>query len=992
MAGAARSHSSDGIERGPSNGGRARKPAWVEAVARTLGTLLGALVGALFGLALTLSIVVGMARAGHFIFALHDLAEVRWETLPVPLGLIGGGWLAFRRTGRFWRAAAMGLVGAVAGSSIGSLLGVLLAFTPEGRWTAGVIGATAVGWALAIDRLLRSNARPSGSSEDASGGVPILLPRSARDARREARVAWMWGAAALTLILAGTLALGTGIAESPAETSSGPLGRDRPLPPIDEVESVTFLVGDAGKTIPDRSPLLEAMRHDIENWAAVLDPGAVSVLFLGDLVYPVGVRDRSHPQYVQDSTRLWNQIELLAGPNARERGAAGWFVPGNHDWGNTSGTAGLDRIVNLDRELSRARSVGIRAELQPPFGGAGPSIVDVGRHLRVAMVDTHWFLQNRSRERTEGFIAGVRGALRTAGDRHVLIAAHHPYRSVGPHGATPLDPAWGVGFVLRKSGAIVQDLNSTVYAELLHRMQSVFAVAERPPLIFAGGHDHSLQVLEGETVRDPVHVLVSGAGSKVSSIEGSPQLAFGAARPGYMKLVTTRDGGITLFVVAGDPERLVCPEAEPERTECMVSAGNDFEIVFAKRLAEPGPQVGSGAASDEGTPWWVARSPDSIPEIELDPEEAVRRAPPVAVPMRVLYFDPDSVVTNAGKEYEASAVERLVIGDLYRRVWRLPIRLPVVDLDTLGGGARLEETTGGLQTFGARFETESGIVYQFRSIVKDGTAAVPEPLRETPIAASVNDQMSSQFPLAAMVVAELLRATGAHVTDPVPVVLPNSPRLGKYRPFLAGRVGWLEVWPNERDGDRPGFASSRKIIDGEKILETLDEDSRSYADAGSYLRVRLIDILVGDWDRHIDQWRWASFPDGDRTRWEPISRDRDRAFNRAEAVPEALSGLFLPRYVGFEREYPPIDRLVQTGAQLDERILAGLSAADFVGEAERLAAALPDSTLRAAVRVLPPAYLAEVGDELFEALRARRDGLAGVARAFHRDLARRAGA
>ena len=23
----------------------------------------------------------------------------------------------------------------------------------------------------------------------------------------------------------------------------------------------------------------------------------------------------------------------------------------------------------------------------------------------------------------------------------------------------------------------------------------------------------------------------------------------------------------------------------------------------------------------------------------------------------------------------------------------------------------------------------------------------------------------------------------------------------------------------------------------------------------------LIDILIGDWDRHVDQWRWAQFKD-----------------------------------------------------------------------------------------------------------------------------------
>ena len=30
--------------------------------------------------------------------------------------------------------------------------------------------------------------------------------------------------------------------------------------------------------------------------------------------------------------------------------------------------------------------------------------------------------------------------------------------------------------------------------------------------------------------------------------------------------------------------------------------------------------------------------------------------------------------------------------------------------------------------------------------------------------------------------------------------------------------------------------------------------------ARAYLRARLLDLLVGDWSRREDQWRWASFP------------------------------------------------------------------------------------------------------------------------------------
>jgi hypothetical protein len=37
-------------------------------------------------------------------------------------------------------------------------------------------------------------------------------------------------------------------------------------------------------------------------------------------------------------------------------------------------------------------------------------------------------------------------------------------------------------------------------------------------------------------------------------------------------------------------------------------------------------------------------------------------------------------------------------------------------------------------------------------------------------------------------------------------------------------------------------------------------------------------MLIGDWDRHDDQWRWAAFDEGKHTVFKAIPRDRDQAF------------------------------------------------------------------------------------------------------------------
>ena len=70
----------------------------------------------------------------------------------------------------------------------------------------------------------------------------------------------------------------------------------------------------------------------------------------------------------------------------------------------------------------------------------------------------------------------------------------------------------------------------------------------------------------------------------MSDVEG---LRYAAARPGYMMLVFRKDGRVNLFIVAGDPDHLLCPESEPARSTCMVEGLTAFETVYSGVMREP---------------------------------------------------------------------------------------------------------------------------------------------------------------------------------------------------------------------------------------------------------------------------------------------------------------------------------------------------------------------------------------------------------------------
>ena len=354
-------------------------------------------------------------------------------------------------------------------------------------------------------------------------------------------------------------------------------------------ESVLFLVGDAGEATRGTHPILTRLRDDIEWWSEALpEDGTVTVLFLGDIVYPVGLHDRGTQQFPGDSTIAMDQALLLAGPEAQARGAQGYFLAGNHDWGLESDWKGARRLANLSDFLIRAAEhTGANVSLQPPAGTGGPTVVDLGEHVRLLLLDTAWWLlydQIDEGLARDGVLKAIEEAILDAGDREIVFAAHHPFRSAGPHGGEfDFWETFGIRYLLARSGALLQDVSSIPYRELEEGMRDIFA-RRGAPLLFIGGHEHSLQILYGVTPNEPTYNLVSGAASKSTPVGDGDGLQFGMSAPGYMRLVVGDDGGMDVFVEAAPSEYLSCSGSEQEVAACVQEGVAAFRTVHAQRI------------------------------------------------------------------------------------------------------------------------------------------------------------------------------------------------------------------------------------------------------------------------------------------------------------------------------------------------------------------------------------------------------------------------
>jgi hypothetical protein len=307
-----------------------------------------------------------------------------------------------------------------------------------------------------------------------------------------------------------------------------------------------ILVGDAGAPHPG-GPVLGALQR----WAA-REAGRTLVVFLGDNAYPEGI---TAARRADAEMRLTHQVDAVAAG-----GAEALFVPGNHDWAN--GAAEGHTAI-----LAQEAFIGSRARFLPSGGCPGPELLDLPQSapvVRLILLDTQWWLHRWDKPRAacpagtpDEVVARLRAALRT--DLPIVVGAHHPPVTHGPHGGffdwrahvfplralkpwlwIPL-PGLGSAYPLLRAHVMKgdQNFNSPSNIAMWARLDEALRSHQGPStLLFAAGHEHSLQILRGTSVE---YVLVSGAGSEdeVTPVGSGTETVFAHEHPGFMVLDVT---------------------------------------------------------------------------------------------------------------------------------------------------------------------------------------------------------------------------------------------------------------------------------------------------------------------------------------------------------------------------------------------------------------------------------------------------------------------
>lgn len=336
----------------------------------------------------------------------------------------------------------------------------------------------------------------------------------------------------------------------------------------------------------------------------------------------------------------------------------------------------------------------------------------------------------------------------------------------------------------------------------------------------------------------------------------------------------------------------------------------------------------------------------------------------------------DSVWVSVLPKYDSvSRLHRWVFGENYRKEYAMKAKLPVIAISKIAGGLKVLQLGGGNQSKSLRLIDPSGNEWTLRSVEKYPEVLLPKALQETFLRDVIKDNMSAQHPFSALVVATLAQAIGAAHSSPVIGLVAADANLGIHEKDFVNTVALLEL--REPWG---------KTDNSEKMYKKLAEDNDNTVDAPALLQLKCLDVLIGDWDRHDDQWRWLPQKQEKGIRYIPVPRDRDQVFFSAQGKIQRLSqsSWSLPMMQGYERGLQNINWFLWEGREINSRWFNEMDLNVWNTIVKDFCSKMTDSVFEQALLNLPEPGYSLRREKLLKELKSRRSLLPELMEKYYR--------
>ena len=688
-----------------------------------------------------------------------------------------------------------------------------------------------------------------------------------------------------------------------------------------EVKYRVILIGDAGEMNTGQLESLKSAANHVIK-------GKTTTLFLGDNIYPTGMALPGSNNIKETEQILKSQFEPM-----RANGAAVYFVPGNHDW-DKSGPNGLAKIQAQGQFLSSFNDPLLK--LIPDNGCPNPVAINLTDKLTIIAYDSEWWLFPYDKANPdcecnskEEVVMRMRELFDQNKDKMIILASHHPFQSYGAHGGY---------FTFKNHLFPLTSLNKNLYIPL--------------PIIGSLYPFLRTTFLSPEDMKHPLYKEMI---DKVNGVFGdAPNVVYAAGHEHGLQLIKSKQ----LQIVSGagakhSPNKL-------GKNSLFHSFQNGY--VVADQLMNNDMRYEYYIFSDTGVNKVFGYT---------QPFQKIANIPSKLAKV----ITADSVLVKVKPSFDSvSRFHRYLFGDNYRKDYATDTKVPVIRISEIAGGLKPTQLGGGNQSRSLRLEDKNGKEYVLRSVEKYPEVLLPQGLRNTFAKDVMRDNMASQHPFTALVVPVLAKAAGVPHSNPIIGLVSPDQNLGDYASLFENTICLLE----ERNPLGPSDNTA-------KMFKKLDKDNDNTYDAKLYLRAKALDVLLGDWDRHEDQWRWKADSTKKGLKYIAIPRDRDQVFFRADGKIQrfAQKSDLLPMMQGIEKDLKDGNWFLWEGRAMNSKLLSQYTEEQWDKEVKEFCDRFTDEVFEEALKRLPKESYALRHDQFLAQLKQRKASIPKVMNEYY---------
>ena len=604
------------------------------------------------------------------------------------------------------------------------------------------------------------------------------------------------------------------------------------------------------------------------------------------------------------------------------------FIPGPNEW-EENGYRGVETIEKYIKKNSDAKFY--------PHGGEPIRKRDISDNIVLITIDSQWFLEDWDKQTyiNEGsdiqnrtlFFLEFENQIKKAQGKIKIIAIHHPIETLTKQ-----------GLIKNTAAPSSQDFRSNQYKHLRRRLKTIARLNQ--DVIFLSGADKNLQY-----INNSVPQIISGASGNTKNVKNAKDGNFSIAAQGYSRLDIDTDGKVTahFFTVEKGASKSVF------NTVVLKGHKNDSKTKVITNNTFPKNKKASVYTSE---------------------------------------------ATDKGGFYKG------LWGNHYREFYGKEVNAPVVTLDTLMGGLTPLKRGGGQQSKSLRLVDKSGKQFVMRALKKSTVKflqanAFQEVYIGDALDGSVVDKFLADFyttshPYTPYAIGGLSDAVGVAHTNPVLYYIPKQKTLGVYNDEFGDELYMIEEHVGDTQKGLESFGSPEMILGTPDVLQEVHKSGKSVVDEPSYIRARMFDMLLGDWDRHEDQWRWALFKNEDGTEYcKPIPRDRDQAFSKYDGT---LIGLLTRAIPGLRKmqtygeDLRSVKWFATSPYHLDVTLINDSDWDVWEEQTKAIQSGLTDEAIEKAFDAIPEEIKGETIEDIKVKLKGRRGNLLKIARDYYEYL------